>query len=158
MPGLVAVVVAIGAVLAGKYYAASYVVEKIIRQERHNITAVSDDEAIAHIADEIAAEKESGGATLSWPDGERPPIPTDPTEYPPAVAQEARQKWASAKADWKQDYTNRISREKDQRLNESKDVVKAVGFVATFSIFDLLWFPLAIASAYRAGSHSQSES
>ena len=95
----------------------------------------------------------AAGATLAWPGGERPDFFDDLSEFPPAVAQEARTKWTAGTDDWKKEQRDRMSRQRDTHLEANKDVIRGVGFVASFGFHDILWFVLAIGASFKAGSH-----
>jgi hypothetical protein len=148
-PGLTAAVVAIVAVLGGKYAAYSMQAASV-RGEILPVLAVDADDVIMSFADEIVHEREERGQTVAFPAGKSVDTATSQADYPPDVWQQASQKWQAIGP-----------AEQEKKLAERREEIKqwmsVMGnalvppFSETFSLFDALWFFLAAGTAYKLG-------
>lgn len=153
LPGFAAAIIAVVSLLGGKYAAASYVVDKLVKEHHSEIAAVSDDDAVLALAEEIADEKQQSGTKLEWPDGQRPEFFENVLDFPPAIAQEAQTQWTSGDEGWKSEYRAGLVQKREAHLRDNKEAIREIGFLASFGFHDLLWFGLAIAVAFKGGSH-----
>lgn len=111
-------------------------------------------EAPAHLQEQIilqeaqtlAEEQEKRGAKLNWPPGKSLDDATELADFPEPIAKQAQENWNAQ--------TPRI-KENQKNMNQIARVGKAfvigAAFVASFTLFDLLWFFLAMGSAFRIG-------
>jgi hypothetical protein len=148
-PGAVAGVIAIAAVLAGKYAAVSMLVASLdIDSTQINFTA---EEMIASFADDIVKERTARGQSVVFPIGKTIDDAVAQADYPADVWQEAAAKWATIPA-----------AEQQQQITQRREVMQALlggfernlrteGFWQSFGLFDALWFFLAAATAYKLG-------
>ncbi|MFG0253334.1 MAG: hypothetical protein ACF8NJ_10725 [Phycisphaerales bacterium JB038] len=114
------------------------------------------DYVISYVADDIAAEWEDEGRQLDWPALEMDREPAYAEDYPPAVWQEALDQWEAMtdteRRDFKQDVLAYEDAMYERYVQDVGAQVKWQAFLASFSIFDLLWVFLAVASAWKLGT------
>jgi hypothetical protein len=147
-PGVTAAVVAIVAVLGGKYAAYSMQVNAI--RGGQPVLTVDADNVIMTFADEIVHERESRGQSVVFPAGKTVDTANSQADYPSNVWQQAAQKWQALSP-----------AEQEKKLAERREEINQwmslVGnalippFSETFSLFDALWFFLAAATAFKLG-------
>ncbi|MFG0273996.1 MAG: hypothetical protein ACF8QF_02950 [Phycisphaerales bacterium] len=140
--GLLAGALAALAVAGGKYA----VVYATLDRELGGGLQVTDENVISYIADEFVAARIEAGDQVEWPRGVDPSKAWVQSDYPPDV-------WADAVARW-----NALDEsERDQwraLAPESLDTFSLTNqvYTSTFNLFDLLWFALAVGTAYKLGS------
>jgi hypothetical protein len=97
-------------------------------------------------AHEIAKEQQKKGVDLKWPPGKSLDNATELADFPEPIAKRAQKNW--------DDQTPRI-KERQKNLGQIAQAGKAFvivfAFIGSFSPFDLLWFFLAMGSAFRLG-------
>lgn len=151
MPGILAVVIAIVSVLAGKYLA----VEMAFREVAgtlEELSQVSAQDMTVDIADDVVAEWQTQGRAVQFPPGMTVDEADEPHEYPPGVWDEAARRWAALGKD-EQDKQMKERAEANRLLaGMMAGAIKREGFLASFSLFDVLWFLLAAGTAFRIGS------
>jgi hypothetical protein len=114
------------------------------------------DYLISFIADDLAAERERAGETLDWSNLPEDGVPDREAHYPPDLWEEAELAWETMseaeREDFKQQTMIEVERELPAALATFERELQWQAFLYTFSIFDLLWFGLAVASAWKLGS------
>jgi hypothetical protein len=153
-PGLTAVVIAVLAVLAGKYAAVSLAVDKVLNLP---VMTVTTDDMIVREAEQIVATRTEKGEKVQWPPNMTAADATELSHYPPDIAAEARQSWQKLEPDEQKRRTD----EAQERLNQFQEkfggALREAGFRESFSGFDILWFLLATMTAFRLGSGAASD-
>jgi hypothetical protein len=148
LTGLIAVCIAVGAVLVGKYTAVSMLVDDMIGEGGSKIV-FNDDMLKAELARTVATEFESKGTIYAWPQDMNREEAFEPEDFPKPIWTEAMRRWdkmdPERREEWRRDM-------QDELRTFVAAAVKEEGFLYTFSIFDILWFLLAIGSAYSLGS------
>jgi predicted Zn finger-like uncharacterized protein len=94
----------------------------------------------------IAEEQQDKGIKLNWPPGKSLDAATELADFPEPIAKQAQKNWDEQTPRMKE-----IKKNMDQIAQAGKAFVIGVAFVGSFSLFDLLWFFLAMASAFRLG-------
>ncbi len=153
--------VALLAVLAGKYSA----VEIGIRQFEAGVAGnsaevmfnLSDDEEelISYVADGIVVEYEGAGRSVLWPLGVDPDEAYEEADYPNEIWSEATQRWQAMSASERQTFADDINQETRDMVGEIASYMRSEGFIATFGLFDLLWFGLAMVTAWKIANDSE---
>lgn len=158
-PGGVAVLIAVAAVLGGKYTAAQMAVSQFLDHELSEEYFEFDDETtISFIADSIVDRYEREGRHVSWPSAAMTVgVPYLEEHYPPEIWHEASRHWETMTVDQQEDYRRQVQEYEMRRLHNARSAIGAEVFLASFSLFDLLWFALAIGSAYTIGSGMSGE-
>ncbi|MGL6096545.1 MAG: hypothetical protein ACRC7O_12195 [Fimbriiglobus sp.] len=148
--GVLAVVIAFLAIVAGKYAGASLITAKF-QQELADVT-ITDKDMINSLAETIVEERKAKGKKVEFPKGVSPENAAKMGLYPPDIMAEATKQWKQLPPD-----------EQQRRIAEEKRQIAAVGelvaggardsiFQGSFSLFDVLWFGLAAMTAFRIGS------
>ncbi len=149
--GVVAAVIAIFAVLGGKYAAASLATPEIT-QKIGEIRA-TDDDALVLITRDLARDYESKGHQLAWPSGKDLETAEERDDFPRDVRDEAAKKWRAMKPEDREAFKRAMEEHAQTRLkNMSQEDVEEMVFMSSFSAFDLLWFGLAVVAAFGAAS------
>lgn len=149
--GVTAGLIAIGSVLAGKYAAIHYAVGDFVRVAESTVE-ITDDDVKVYIADQVVKEYTSAGKRLRWPDGMDASSAESPEDYPKDL-------WADVEARFKIMPTSDREATRDYLQREFKQNLAAAGadisvdaFSESFTLFDALWFFLAVGTAYKLGS------
>jgi hypothetical protein len=146
--GMVAAVLAVVSVLAGKYA----LVQLFLSEPATSLQDYLEDEAmISSIADQIVVEQESAGRTVSWPSGVSADEAYEEADYPPEIWTEAESRWSALPAEERE----RFKKAQAQLLGdalENLEGAQSTMFLASFGAFDLLWFGLAAVTAFRLGA------
>lgn len=153
-PGIIAVVGAVAALLAGKYAAVHLLVSHEIGNG--DLAVVTAESLQVGIADEIVEEWESQGKALNWPPGQNVQTAESAAHYPPDVWAEAQTRWNAFPPD---EQTKKIDERKAliaSMTGAFQEMATAEGFKASFSPIDLLFFGLAIFTAFKLGSGASS--
>ena len=149
-PGLTAAIIAILAVLGGKYAA----VHMLVSQHLGSVAEVTitEEQMIVSYADEIIEEREAKGQKVVLPGGKTIEMASSQADYPPAIWRQAAAKWNKLSAD---DKAKQLAVEQASTNALMAGMVGAVrkeAFTESFSPFDALWFFLAAATAFKLGS------
>lgn len=149
-PGLTAAIVAIVAVLGGKY-AGAYMLASSDAAEISAITFSAED-AIISLADELVVQREAKGQQVAFPDGKTIDDAMEQGDYPPDIWNEATAAWTKLSAHEQQKKIEDFKQQHQQRLKSLGIGNHEQTFLASFGLFDLLWFFLAAGTAYRLGA------
>ncbi len=153
LQGVVAAVMACGSILVAKYILFHMLVvgpiDDAIQERQANTTS---ELMIALQADTVVEEMTEQGKTVNWPAGMTYDEARSEPDYPPAV-------WKQAEARW-----SKLSpAEQQQKIDEQIAAAEALfrrmapSFASFFSPWDLLWFGLAMITAFRIGVGSYGE-
>lgn len=153
-PGIAAVAAAATGVAASKYIVVWLLVNQMAGQAAVNTPDFQSEElAIQRTADEIIeTDYLAAGKQVPWPGGMNQENADSEAEYPPAIWAKAKEKWAAlpeaekqAKRDeWKQQY--------EEITGAFAEAMRSAAFEESFTPWDLLWFGLAMFTAFRVGS------
>ncbi|RLS56457.1 MAG: hypothetical protein DWH91_06575 [Planctomycetota bacterium] len=155
-PGVTAVVIAILALLAGKYAAVSLIVDREFAKEIASFAQVTPEDMQNGLCAEVVQEWTAANKPMQWPPGQSLDTAEQMIHYPQSVQDEARKRW-----------TDLDPAEQQKQLTERQELLKELtgaigamakqeGFKASFNGFDILFFILAIVSAFKVGSGAQS--
>lgn len=161
--GVLAVVLTCLSIVAGKYAAVELVIQKQLNSGEMNqimaeeLARYDDDEyVVSFLADEVVASREEAGETVQWPAGVDPMAAAARSDYPSDIWAEADRRWQAMtpterqayRADLRQSYEQGI----DVLLRETHDAAVAEGFLASFGLFDVIFFGLGAVTAFKVGS------
>lgn len=154
--GVLAVVISLLAIVAGKYIAVEIVMHKELGGTNQEIANLMEDEEylISWLADGIVYNLEEAGQTVTWPAGVDPDDAMAKADYPPAVWAQAEQAWSAMTPDEKTEFKEQVRQQVDASMGEVVAGAKKEGFMASFGLFDALFFFLAIGTAYKIGSNA----
>lgn len=152
--GVIAVVIALAAIMAGKYLAVEISLAKEKDNANQEIAASMNDEEylISWLADGLIYDMQQNGQTINWPAGVNPDEACKKDHYPHVV-------WAASEATWnnmndaeKDEFRVAVKEQAASNINEYANSLKAEGFMSSFGPIDIIFFVLAIASAYKLGA------
>lgn len=143
MPTAVLAAALAAAAVAGGKYAVLYAT---IEREFGGSVQLTEENVISFVADDVIVARIEGNQPVNWPSGVDPNDAWVEADYPPDV-------WADAVAHWE----SMSQAERDDLRAEVQAPVDTLGmtnalYTDTFGVFDLLWFALAIGSAYKIGN------
>ncbi len=148
---ILASLMAIGAILTAKFLVFALLVggrgDEILRQAANQMR-FDDDAMIASIADDIADEAVKRGETIAWPPGTSQETASKRDDFPTSLWQKAQARWNQLGPKGQQD-------QKRQRIMLAMALSEQgtrPSFGECFTPWDLLWFGLAIFTAYKVGS------
>lgn len=155
-PGAVAAIFAVASILAGKYAAIHLLVNSKL-SEAPGVTFTENDELVK-LADEVATEWQDAKKKLRWPPGQSVETAQAEPDYPKDVWAEAKKRWDAIPAEEQQ---KRIHASEVQFAEIKGMIVDGVvdqGFKSSFSPADLLFFGLAVFTAFKVGSGLNTDS
>ena len=145
--GGVAVAVALGAILLGKFGVVHFIVAKTAVVPQVTIEVLKgfmyDVHAHAHL---------DNGEKLNWPAGKDIETAKSRADYPPEIVAEVDTEWDSVPAAEHDAEIRTKQAEVNQRFSAMKWSVEQKAFLHSFGIFDALWAFLAVRAAYGIGS------
>jgi hypothetical protein len=153
-PGVVAALIAIAALLGGKYATTQLFVNQFMK-DMPAVQVTAQDVQLqdaAEIADAWTTEKK----TLKWPQEQSLETAEAPEHFPPEVWKEVQKRWDELPPDQQ---TKRIATmEEGQKAMHAmlRGAMVEGAFKASFSPIDILFFVIAIASAFKLGSGAAS--
>lgn len=146
--GLVAAVIALASVLAGKLFAVYLFVAAVPDLDVN----ISPQGMIVGYALDICGERAAKGKPVRFPPGTSMEKANGPQDFPKDVWQEATKRWEKLGPAGQQEEINK-RRQLFQQLGANlRGELRAAGFRESFSPFDLLWGFLAITTAFKLGS------
>jgi hypothetical protein len=153
MTGVIAAVCAVGGVLLGKYVAVYFLVAQAMPADQF---VLNDKGMVTQLAWTIAAEREAAGKPIVPGGNKKVEQVDDAAELSADIHDEAHKRWNALPADERQRQMVEQQAAMNVLLNGVADQARNAGFRESFGMFDLLWFGLAVATAFRIGSGTQS--
>jgi hypothetical protein len=149
LPGAIAVIIAVLAVVGGKYATASMLVSKLGAEIPISVTDVDMKETLCR---EIATERTGKNVPMKWPGDKSLSTARTFADFPADVQQEATKQWDAVPPAEQQ---QKIAEQK-QRMEEVRTMMRgmmhSVAFQASFGVMDILFFLLAAYTAFQLGS------
>jgi hypothetical protein len=152
--GVLAAVIALGAVAAGKYLAVYVAIESQLSAVRG---PVGTDYAISVLADEVVEEFDEAGKPLNYPATRDPERSDRAEDYPADVWAEAVSRYEAKSDDERAEFLAEVESERDANVAMLVDGVRADAFKESFSPFDLLWVFFAVGTAFKMGAAAGTE-
>ncbi len=152
--GVAAVIISVLAIVGGKYISVEMALAKEMGNADEYINTMTEDEEnlIFWMADLVVAQIEEAGGTVAWPKGARPDGLGTKDEYPREIWTQAQQALATMTPENKDEFKELVRQQMDENIAMNTADLKKEGFLASFSLFDVLFFFLAIGTAYKIGS------
>ncbi|MEZ6040656.1 MAG: hypothetical protein R3C20_09120 [Planctomycetaceae bacterium] len=150
VPGTIAVLGAILALLAGKYAA----VHLLVNHELSNadtITVTSEDMCVG-IADEVVEEWETAGKPVNWAPGMTVDEAGSEADYPADIWAEAEKRWNEIPPDEQESQLEERRAAIAMLTDMMRGQITDAGFKDSFNAMDLLFFALAVYTAFKVGS------
>lgn len=149
--GVAAAVIALIAVAAGKYAAVGLYVNEINNKVVASIHFTEVD-AQEHMAHQLADQALSEGKTLKWPEGKSLEDAETQADYPKEIWKDMSARWKSMTPDERAQYVKAAEDQAKHSIASIASSVRDEGFQASFGAFDLLWFGLALFTAFKVGA------
>lgn len=162
VPGLLAVVISVLSIAAGKYAAVHFVFERELGDRESFVSerlpdVRSEELIISYVADEVVAEHQADGETIDWPNDVE--VPEQESDYPPEIWSDAVGRWTAMGADDQTDYREGIEAKARADIGAFYDDVRSGGqmdaFKASFGLFDIVFFLLAIVTAFKIAASGE---
>ncbi len=153
--GVSAVIISVLALMVGKYASVGLMMGDWAGDFRQEmlVELQDDDQAIAYMADQIILKLEESGRPVDWPDDDALDDAMEARDFYPAnVWAEAADQWYSMDAQEQQAFREYAVTSLESDINDLHDSLTSVGFLLAFGLFDIVFFGLAMAAAYKIAS------
>ncbi len=154
----IAVIITIFAILGGKFAAVEMILSKEIKATNQEIVQMiyNDNEyIISWVADDIISELEQRGETIEWPEGVDPQNVTSKTDYPGFIWGVAEQSWNARTDEEKAEFRKAVEEQVNENIRLFASEARGEGFLESFGIIDIIFFFLAIGTAYKVATKSE---
>jgi hypothetical protein len=147
--GFLAAGIAFASLLVGKYAAVTLVVNKAVAGIQFSTTP---DDMLISKANEVVRERQAQGKKVNFPPGKTFETASQKSDFPADIWKEAEKRWFAIPAAEQA----RLMKETDQEfaaaMSSKIGEIRNKVFKGSFSPFDLLWFGLAMFTAFKIGS------
>lgn len=116
-----------------------------------DLSALANSGSIEFVIDKLDPIQ-AEGKKLAWPRNMNYELAEQPTDYPKAVWKEAKARWESKSAEEQTAEIDAQTEMMDQMQAMFRDQLTKEAFKESFSPIDLLFFGLAIFTAFKLGS------
>jgi hypothetical protein len=151
-PGLLAAVIAVASVAAGKYFAVHFAIENAFRAASASGGEVNDELATSSIADRVVEEFQQNGKPVVWPLGSKLETASKAADYPKDVWSEAAKRYFAMPQVERESLKQELTAHRQELLGAMKARIRESAFRDSFGPFDLLWFGLVVFTAFKLGS------
>jgi hypothetical protein len=152
--GILAVVVTILALVAAKYTTVQLILADGFEIEDALLSGLQDDElVVSYMADEVVIEFMTDDKPVNWPAGVDPSQAATQVEYPADVWAIAQSRWDAMPLSEREDYRGELQQMVTANLaltlDEMRGEMAQVGFVGSFGLMDIIFFGLAVVTAFK---------
>ncbi len=150
--GVLAAAVAIMAVVVGKYLTVRMLVPEKAALVANAVAALDDPELlVSYLADDVVSELEAQGTPVVWPAGVDPHQAAHKVEYPPEVWTAAQSRWDGMSPEDREAYRRDRRARIELAAAAFHETIARSGFLHAFGLMDLIFFGLAVATAFKIG-------
>lgn len=149
--GILAVVIAVASICGGKWAAIHFEVSKSLGEVQSQVT-VSNDDAMLFMAHDLVKEYESGGKAMKWPEGYSKDSAEDKDHFPKELWKDVTKRWQSMSATEQASYRDAIQNNIKASMASFASAIESEGFFQSFGLLDLLFFGLAVVTAFKIGT------
>lgn len=158
--GTIAVVITVLSIVAGKYTAVDLMISQELGTEEEviqNAVAQLDDDKVmvSYVAEDVIAEKVARNEFVSYPENVDPDNEDPEAYYSPEIWSEAKASWEGMTPEDKQEYRRRAEEFIVQNVKMVFAESSKAGFLYSFTPMDILFFGLAVLTAYRIASRGR---
>jgi hypothetical protein len=155
--GIIAVVITVMALMAAKYTTVQLVLSDGSEITEALVSGLQDDElVVSYIADDVVVEFMSDDIPVHWPVGVDPSQATTQVEYPADVWTIAQSRWdgmvLTEREEYRSSLEEMVTANLALALDELRGELAQVGFIGSFGFLDIIFFGLAIATAYKVAA------
>lgn len=152
--GIIAVVISVASICAGKYIAVQFTVQDVSKKLIATIE-VTDDRAKAHMASSLVAESESQGNVIVWPEGMDKDNAVELSNYPKNIVTDVEARWSAMPVEDQTKYKDQLDKSVKAEFNAVLSHAARESFIESFGLFDIVFFALAVITAFKLGSGMQ---
>lgn len=159
--GIVAVLITVASLCAGKYASVELALsqfgsaEETMNEIRTNTT---DNDFTMALASMMLREKIEAGAELEWPAGKFPENVESKEDLPKGVWVDAKKAFTEMEEEPLNQFREACFKSIEEDVNASWDDARENGFKESFSMFDLIFFGLGIATAWGIANSDENQS
>jgi hypothetical protein len=150
--GVLAALLATLSVVGGKYVMVRMVMPGEAELVAGSIAALENDElVVSYLADAVVDEFEARGRPVAWPDDAEPLQAAEQSDYPADVWAVAQERWDAMSPQDREAY--RAERRANVQASAAAfhDMIAQQGFLHAFGLMDLIFFTLAVVTAFKIG-------
>jgi len=160
--GIIAVVITVMALMAAKYTTVQLVLADGSEITEALVSGLQEDElVVSYIADDVVVEFMSDDIPVHWPVGVDPSQATTQVEYPADVWSIAQSRWdgmvLTEREEYRSSLEEMVTANLALALDELRGELAQVGFIGSFGFLDIIFFGLAIATAYKVAAVAATE-
>lgn len=155
MTGVGAAAIALAGIIGGKYIAIRVEVADYVSES--GWAEVTDEVVISYIADEIAKARIDAGESIEWPTEFGLGEAIEEADYPTDIWTEASGRWELADDAWRTQYREYVEYTYKRSLSQNSADASEQVLLESIDIIDLVFFLLAVVSAWKIGSGSGGE-
>ena len=128
-------------------------------EDAGHVSGLENDElVISYLADDVAVAFATEGKPVNWPEGVDPSQATTQAEYPPEVWAVAQDRWDGLsqveREEFRGDLEAMVTANVAAAMDELRGELTQVGFMGSFGVLDLVFFGLAVVTAYKVAAGS----
>lgn len=153
--GIIAVIIAVVAILGGKLASVEISIAKEVKYANAEIkTAIdkNDEFLLIWLADTVVADLMDKGLEIKWPDGITAETAGSKKDYPVEIWVIAEQAWAEMSEEDKGSFKSDVEKQIAANIKLFSSEVRGEGFFSSFGVFDIVFFFLAISTAFKIAS------
>lgn len=151
LTGLMAAGVAVLAVVGGKYAAVHAGVAHALGSSAGELT-MTDEDMKVRLADDVVREFEAANRPVVWPQGKDIDSAESQADYPADVWAEATKRWDALEPSEQADRKAAAEAQAKVVLSVLSGTIEKKAFLSSFRMIDILFFLLAIVTAFKVGS------
>lgn len=156
--GAAAGLLAVLSILGGKYASVHLPVNKELTDQFAALDQAvadlgNDASVIPHVAYEIVDDRTANGEPIEWPEGVNPDAAEDEEDFPQAVWSEARARWEAMSGAEQASYRTMLTERMRGGFEAYLAEVRMNAMKHSFGVLDVVFFLLAIVTAYKIGSN-----
>jgi tellurite resistance protein len=146
--GLLAVGISVLSIVGGKYLTVVVTLSdptEVVQELMEN-----DEYVMSYAADVVVEELENSGQAVQWPLGVDPDFADSSEDYPPAIWAEAEVRWNELSEEERSEFRNLLAEDLTVWVSSNNQATQEEVFLETFGPLDILFFGLAIVTAFGA--------
>ena len=156
--GMLAVVLTILSIVAGKYVAIQMFVPSDAELIAGFSESVDEEMVLSFVADDVAADFHAAGREVRWPPDVDPNNAWAEPDYPADVWAEAEARWEALGSDARAKFrAEKVAGFGAANVDGIRALIATEAFYAAFGPMDLIFFGLAIVTAFKLGSGASTE-
>ena len=145
----IAVAIAVLSIAGGKYASVVVSVNQFIAEE--GPVEITEEVLITFVCDELLDDADAKREPITWDDGSPVMGGYSSSDYPEALWQQATDLWASYTPQYQSEFSDWIKAQEQSAYEQYSSQLREDAFKHSFSFWDILWFGLAIFTAFKLG-------